>query len=199
MPPIGSVPYITAWSGEQAPRMPVITKGRGIGYADERPYDRDSEGVLWTRTPSLPGKGRPEYGRVHTLRQRRAMGELLCQVCARPADRTADGVLWLSGEDAREAASWSGDLVTAHPPLCVPCAMRSVASCPHLRKRFVMLRVSAYSPAGVRGALYRPGHPAPVAVDATGVAFGDPRIHWVRAGQLLMRLSKFTIVEPNLV
>ncbi|MFJ5223649.1 hypothetical protein [Streptomyces sp. NPDC088400] len=57
------------------------------------------------------------------------------------------------------------------------------------------LRVRAFGLAGVRGALYQPGYPSPVAVDATGVAFDDPRIHWVRAGQLIMRLHEFTITD----
>ncbi|MFE1959600.1 hypothetical protein [Streptomyces sp. NPDC059479] len=193
------VPYITAWSAERAPAVRVVAKGRGIGYADERPYDRDTDGVLWTRAPSLPGKGRPQFGRVHVLRQRRAMGELLCQICAGPADRNADGVLWLLGEDPDDRRSWPSDLTTTHPPLCLPCASTSVRVCPHLRKRCVALRVTDFGLAGVQGALYGPGYPAPVLVDAAGVAFGDPRIHWVRAGQLIMRLLEFTVIDLEAV
>ncbi|WP_030746653.1 hypothetical protein [Streptomyces sp. NRRL F-5135] len=193
--PAAEVPYIAKWSAEQAPRMRVVTKGRGIGYADERPYGRDTDGVLWTRAPSQPGKGRPEFGKVHALRQRRAMLELLCQVCGRPADRTADGVLWLVSEDLHAMAPPPLDLTTTHPPLCVPCALRSVRACPHLRSRYVALRARTFAPAGVQGALHRPGHPSPTAVKATGVAFGDPLIHWVRAGQLIMRLREFTVVD----
>lgn len=189
------VPYIAERSAERAPRPRVVAKGRGIGYVDERPYDRDTNGVLWTRTPSLPGKGRPEFGKVHPLRQRRAMGELLCQVCARPADRDPSGVLWLLGENPDDPGSWPADLTTTHPPLCVACAHVSVRACPHLREQFVALRVRAFGLAGVRGALYRPGLPYPVAVDAVGITFDDPLIHWVRAGQLIMRLREFTIID----
>ncbi|MFE3741594.1 hypothetical protein [Streptomyces sp. NPDC059134] len=57
------------------------------------------------------------------------------------------------------------------------------------------LRVRSFGPMGVRGSLYRPGYPFPVLVDAAGVAFDDPRIHWVRAGQLVMRLREFTVVD----
>ncbi|MFJ2111904.1 hypothetical protein ACIOEX_08320 [Streptomyces sp. NPDC087850] len=191
----GQVPYIAKWSAEQPPDLRIVAKGQGIGYADERPYDRDTDGVLWTRVPSLPGKGRPEFGRVHALRQLRAMRELLCQVCGHPAHRSADGVLWLLGEDSGDADFWTTDLTTAHPPLCMPCALTSLRACPHLRERYTALRVRAFAPAGVQGALYRPGHPSPVAVDAAGVAFGDPRIRWVCAGQLIMRLSEFTVVD----
>ncbi|MFD7893462.1 hypothetical protein [Streptomyces sp. NPDC059743] len=175
--------------------MRVVARGRGIGYADERPYDRDTDGVLWTRVPSLPGKGRPEFGKVHALRQRRAMSELLCQICARPADRNAEGVLWIMGEDPDHPGSWPADLTTTHPPLCAPCALNSVRACPHLRSQYAVLRVRTCTPAGVQGALYRPGYPDPVPVDATGVSFDDPLIHWVRAGQLVMRLHDYTVTD----
>jgi hypothetical protein len=87
------VPYVTAWSSERSARPHVITRGGGIGYADESPFDRDSDGVLWAREGVSPGRGKPEFGRVHLWRQRRAMRRLLCQVCGRDADRDADGVL----------------------------------------------------------------------------------------------------------
>ncbi|RDG38943.1 hypothetical protein [Streptomyces corynorhini] len=190
------MPYITRWSAEKTPALHVVaTRAGRIGYADERPYDRDSDGVLWTRVPSLPGKGRPEFGSVHALRQQRAMRELLCQVCGRAADRDADGALWLLGEDADDPAFRAADITTTHPPLCLPCALKSVRACPHLRGRYVAVRARRCELAGVRGALYRPGFPAPIAVGVTGVAFGDPRIPWVRAGQLVMRLREFTVTS----
>ncbi|WP_328916742.1 MULTISPECIES: hypothetical protein [unclassified Streptomyces] len=189
------VPYIAQWSGEvrPGPRVVARRRGAGIGYADEKPYDRDSDSVLWARVPSMPGRGRPEYGQVHALRQRRAMGELLCQVCGGPADRDGDGVLWLLGEDPADPASWPSDLLTTHPPLCVPCAAASVRACPHLRGQYAVLRVRRFALAGVRGVLYAPGRPEPLTVDTVGVAFDDPRIAWVRAGQLIMRLHDFTL------
>ncbi|MFD9812934.1 hypothetical protein [Streptomyces sp. NPDC059080] len=58
------------------------------------------------------------------------------------------------------------------------------------------LRVRAFRPVGVRGALYRPGLPAPIPVGAVGVAYDDPAIRWVRAGQLIMRLDGVDIVRP---
>jgi len=98
-------------------------------------------------------------------------------------------VLWVLGEPPDEGE------VTTHPPLCLPCAEKSVQACPHLRRQYVALRVRSFAIAGVRGALYNPGYPAPVAVDAVGLGFGDPRIPWVKAGQLIMRLGGFTTVE----
>lgn len=197
LPSADRVPYITKWSAEQGSGMRVIRRRRGIGYADERPRDRDERGVLWTRVPSLPGQGRPEFGRVHARRQRRAMTRLLCQVCGGPAGRDDRGVLWLIGEDPGDLASWPDPLLTLHPPVCAPCAGRSVRICPHLRAGYAVLRVRAFDLAGVRGALYRPGNPDPVAVDAVGVAFDDPLIRWVKAGQLIMRLQDFTVTGPG--
>lgn len=154
------VPYITRWSAERAPQARVVQWRRGIGYADERPWDRDERGVLWTRVPSLPGQGRPEFGQVHARRQRRAMTKLLCQVCGQPVGRDAGGILWLTGESPADQAPRSDPLLTVHPPVCAGCAVRSVRACPHLRAGYALLRVPAFEPIGVRGALYRPGSPA---------------------------------------
>jgi hypothetical protein len=191
------VPYITRWSGEKDATMPVVLrrKGPGIAYADERAYDRDRHGVLWTRTPSQPGKGRPEFGKVHALRQRLAMGGLRCQICRMPADRSADGVLWLLDADPDDPGLWSGDERTAHPPVCMPCAVRSTSACPHLRRACTVVRVSAFALSGVRGALYRPGRRAPEPVDVAFLRFGDPLMSWMRAGQLVMHLREFTVID----
>jgi hypothetical protein len=188
----GRVPYITKWSGEQALPVRVVRTGAGIAYADEVPWDRDERGVLWTRTAWRPGRGRPEFGRVHTTRQRRAMTRLLCQVCGGPADRTSGGVLWLLGEDPADPGSWPDPLLTGHPPVCAPCAVRAVRACPHLRGQYAVLRVRASEPAGVRGALYQPGWPGPV---VAGIGFGDPRISWVKAGQFITRLHEFSVTD----
>ncbi|MYY11031.1 hypothetical protein GT204_19490 [Streptomyces sp. SID4919] len=183
------VPYLTAWSSERTQRPPVIVRGAGIGYADESPYGRDGDGVLWMRESVSPGRGRPEFGRVHLLRQRRAMRRLLCQVCGRSADRDGNGVLWLLGEhDAAE-------LTTTHPPLCVPCAAQSVRSCPYLRNGCTALRARTCTPIGVHGMVYRPGFPFPLAETDGGVLYGDQRIPWTRAAQLIVRLSEVTVVE----
>jgi hypothetical protein len=100
------VPYVTEWSEEQKPPFVVVERpGMGIAYADESLVDRDSNGVLWFRMASRPGIGRPVFGKVHPLRQRRAMRRLLCQVCAGPADRTDDGVLWLMRDCERSRNS----------------------------------------------------------------------------------------------
>ncbi|SDC27287.1 hypothetical protein [Actinokineospora iranica] len=68
------VPYVTTWSGEDWVRFPRVVErrgGMGIGYADEILADRDSKGVLWDRVTGKRGQGRPEFAKVHPLRQRR--------------------------------------------------------------------------------------------------------------------------------
>jgi hypothetical protein len=191
------VPYITRWTDEQSPQVCVVERSGGIGYADELPWDRDEIGVLWTRVRWRPGRGRPQFGQVHATRQRRAMTRLLCQVCGQPADRDADGLLWLVGEDPGDPGSWPVPLLTAHPPVCAECAVQAVQACPHLRARYAALRVREFEVAGVRGALYQPGWSGPAVVGVAGVAFDDPRIGWVKAGQLIVRLREFSVTTLN--
>ena len=116
-------PYVTAWSGEKDPPYAVVERpGGGIAYLDESFTDRDRNGVLWFRTPFQQGQGRPEFGRVHPLRQRRTMLRLLCQVCAGPADRTDDGVLWLLQDHQEDwdimAGGYGRDRTADLPGLC---------------------------------------------------------------------------------
>jgi hypothetical protein len=123
------------------------------------------------------------------------MTGLLCQVCGGPADRNAEGVLWLVGDDPNDPEYEGEDFLTTHPPVCMPCARKSVTACPHLRKQFSVLRVRGFEKAGVRGALYVPAWPKPILTDAASVSYTDTRINWIRAGQLIMRLRDYTIVD----
>ncbi|MEU3279102.1 hypothetical protein [Streptomyces antibioticus] len=77
------VPYVTAWSAatHRTPTVVLHTTGQGIGYADEAPYDRDMDGVLWIRQAIAPGAGRALLPTVHSLRQRQAISRMSCQVC----------------------------------------------------------------------------------------------------------------------
>ncbi|GAA3881443.1 hypothetical protein [Streptomyces sedi] len=190
-----TVPYITQWTGERSVRTEVVARRGRLAYADERSYDRDTGGVLWRRAPSTPGKGKPKFGAVHPLRQRVALAGLLCQVCGSPADRNEDGVLWLMGEASDNPGDWPQGLETAHPPVCLPCATLSVRACPHLRARFVALRVRAWSLVGVQGALYQPSYNGPVLTGGTSIAFDDPDIDWIIASQLIASLDRFTFTD----
>jgi len=188
----GVVPFITRWTGEARTASPVVARDRrGIRYADERSYDR-VDGVLWTRIPSQPGKGKPDFGQVHSLRQRLAMARSQCQICGGPADRDPDGTLWLvdAQSDALRATHR-----TIHPPVCEPCAHRSVRACPHLRKAWTALRVRSVTPWGVMGAYYVSYQSELLVADAGTYAFTDPRLPWVRASQLRVELRDFTVVH----
>jgi hypothetical protein len=187
------VPYITEWSSEHYPSVPVVARGRwGIGYARERRGDRDHRGVLWTRITTAPGNGRPLFRRVHPLRQRRAMRQLLCQICGGPADRNEQGVLWLLGEADK---GWTGSEVTGQPPVCLPCALVASRACPHLRGNALALRVRHAPIEGVSGILYRPGPNGPVRLGPATLPYTDPRTRRLQAFQLMRGLYDCTVVD----
>jgi hypothetical protein len=176
-------PYVTPWTKEQERPFAIIQRGPGIGYADETLGDRDSQGILWTRTPLCPREGRPEFNRVHPARQRRAMRRLLCQVCAGPADHTDDGVLWILKDHRDDWPTWPDGMAVTEPPICIPCARLSAKVCPALRRGAALVRARFYPLVGVRGTLYR-GGARPVRVEETTVAFTDPDIRWILAANL---------------
>jgi hypothetical protein len=198
LPAVGSggvVPYIARWNAEDAPPTMVIERaGLGVAFADELPADRDRDGVLWARALSLPGQGQPHFKEVHPLRQQQAMRRLLCQVCAEPADRTEQGVLWLLLDYRQDWPGWPEDMANTGPPLCLPCARASVRVCPGLRKGFVAIRAHSQV-AGVYGARYRAGRSRPIVVADEIVTYDDPAIRWIVAAQLVRSLHGCTIVD----
>jgi hypothetical protein len=65
-------PYVVRWSEERdLPTALVESRSGGIAYVDEVLTDRDDRGVLWNQVSSKPRQGRPMFGKVHPLRQRR--------------------------------------------------------------------------------------------------------------------------------
>ncbi|WP_198358389.1 hypothetical protein [Streptomyces fildesensis] len=192
------VPYMAAWSAEQRIVRTLLCGKGGIVYADEQPHDRDSRGALWIGTTLGQGRGRPEFARTHAQRQRRCMRALLCQVCGGLADRSEQGVLWLVEDDEgrAEEANWPEDLVTVHPPICVPCAHQSLRLCPHLAERgSVAVRVRESAVEGVYGQLYRSSRHSPVQVRQDTVFYDSPEIRWVLAAQLTRTLRGCTVVD----
>ena len=190
------VPYITLWSAEQTCSPRVVLTEKGIGFRREKPSDRDAHGILWRRITSKPGQGRPNLKSVHFTRQRRAMGGLLCQVCAKPTreDATSDGVLFLLNAQEYQSDPWPAPIETGQPPLCAPCAREAVNACPHLRNRWVAVRGTP-RPYGVSGVLYLPGRQAPHLHGVHTVPYGDRLTAWVEASQLVIRLEKYKVVE----
>lgn len=191
-----TVPYITSWSTERALPATVIPHSLfGIAYADETIGDRDENGVLWTRTSSRPGHGRPQFGKVHSMRQRRAMRHLLCQVCGEPADRADDGVLWLLQDHRGDWPRWPENMAATEPPICLSCTRVSRRACPALRRGYVSVRVGHSPLNGVYGARYLWGEPLPEPVEDAIVAFDDPMVRWIRAAQLVRELRHCAIVN----
>jgi hypothetical protein len=190
------VPYIVSWSDEKnMPTVVVEHPWAGIAYADETLADRDERGVLWTRIASRPGKGRPLFGEIHSLRQRKVMRRLLCGICGGQPDRNDQGVLWLLRDFRDDWPNWPEHMASREPPVCLPCAHQSVQLCPSLRKGYVAVRVGHSEVSGVYGIRYRAGKPFPVTVDDAIVTFDDPDIHWTRAHQLVRELLECTIVD----
>ncbi|OLF11260.1 hypothetical protein BLA60_14555 [Actinophytocola xinjiangensis] len=191
-PPFVS-PYITSWSEEVDPPCRLVEiPGRGIAYADETVTDRDQRGVLWLRTPYRPGIGRPVFGKVHPLRQRRAMSRLLCQVCGGSADHDDNGVLWLARDWRDDWPDWPNGMGENEPPVCLPCVRLSMRLCPALRRGAVAFRARRFPVAGIRGAQYAAG---PRFVGDVTVALDDPTIPWIRAANLVRRVSDCTILD----
>ncbi|ALG12479.1 hypothetical protein [Kibdelosporangium phytohabitans] len=193
-----TVPYVTAWSAEQDLSGELIYHSSGrIGYADETAMDRDAHGILWVRAESRPGESRPDFGEVNSLRQRRAMRRLLCQVCGGPADRNIDGVLWLLPDFREDWPGWPDAMANAEPPICARCVRLSVRLCPKLRRGAAVIRVRECPVAGVRGKLYMrdKGEIVPVKNDA--FAFDDPMIRWVQAYGLVRQLRGCTLLAPG--
>jgi hypothetical protein len=190
------VPYVTSWSEEKKVRAKVVERpGIGIAFAEETVYDRDREGVLWASKTLRHGKGRPEFGVVHGLRQRHAMRRLLCQVCAQPADRNEDGALWLLPGYYQEAEGWPENYDLAEPPICLPCVPIATQRCPALRKGYLGIRARNAPICGVRGLVYQPGPPGPALVGEYLVRYDHPTIHWTLADQLLRTLHNCTPVN----
>lgn len=192
------VPYVTRWSTEQDSPFRIVGRcGPGIAYADEMLADRDIHGVLWHRAYSRPHQGKPEFGNVHPLRQRRAMQRLLCQVCGGPADRTDEGVLWLLPDHREDWVGWPEGMGNVEPPICLPCVRTSLRLCPRLRCGAAAIRVREYPIVGVRGVLYASGIAAPIAVREAVVGFDDPAIKWVRAVGLVRQMRGCTVVSVD--
>jgi hypothetical protein len=189
------VPYIGAWTGEaNCPTQVVRRPHNGIGYTDETMLDRDQWGVLWTRIGSRVGVGNPLFKKLHPVRQRRAMRRLLCQVCARPADHTEEGSLWLVPADDRH--SGLEGMTTIQPPLCVGCARISVRMCPALRVGATAVRAQSRV-LGVNGVVFEPAGPYRLSVTDRGevIPYDDPEIVWVQAVLLARSLYDTAVVD----
>ncbi|WP_158812900.1 hypothetical protein [Streptomyces rimosus] len=195
-----TVSYVTPWAGERnISRDHLLLDNGGLRYSDEHSEDRDPRGGLWERWDGTYGDGAPQFGPFNSERQHTAMEHLLCQVCARPADRTTKGYLFL--EPGRATVSKLEGSRTVQPPLCLPCALIARAQCPRLRN-YVALRARKPSVWGLYGTAYvscprlaqRPT--SSLAVDREcSVAYGTPELPYVLGNQLVREYRRVTIVN----
>ncbi|GAA4071667.1 hypothetical protein [Streptomyces hundungensis] len=193
-----TVPYITSWSSEQmtmpAVRVSADKYGAQLAFQDENPMDRDQHGVIWVRQGLGRGRGRAHFPLVHAYRQRRAMFDLLCQVCGGSTlDESFNRQLYVMNS-ADGSPIDEGELTTA-PPVCTGCAPEAVVSCPRLADKFVAAWVeSAYS-WGVAGILYDPRTLQPVTGEVIRVPFTDVRVRWMIATRSVSALCGVTAVN----
>ena len=188
------VPYITAYSDELAPHPLAFlahteaTDGARLSYADPIPQDWQL-GVLWARQ-GIHRRGRPEWKVVNTIRQRRCMLHLLCQVCGQPAADPVDGrISWVLADDPSDTSAGAG--YTNAPPTCARCIPEAIASCPRLRRGAAVYSVGSAEPYGIIGDVLRPSQRRPVEQERNVVISLDSfhRLEYALAKQLLVVLE----------
>ncbi|MFJ7901929.1 hypothetical protein ACIQ6V_15810 [Streptomyces sp. NPDC096198] len=193
-----TVPFITTWDAEEM-TMPALAVrwgpyGARLAYQDSTPMDWDHHGVLWVRQGLARGKGKALMAQVHAFRQRRAMFDLLCQVCGgctleEDFDRQLYVMNSANGQPINERER------TTAPPVCTGCAPEAVTSCPRLINRYVAAWVEAARPWGVSGILHDPKTLLPVTEDLVEIPFSDVRSRWIVALRAVYELSGVTAVD----
>ncbi|MGW6145493.1 hypothetical protein [Streptomyces sp. NPDC055140] len=168
-----------------------------VYYADERPKDRDSDGVLWERWGGSP-TGPVQMAQHHPARQREVMeASPKCGVCEGEPDRDERGVLWLLHVDAetRATLTFPRDIATATPAVCRTDAFRALDACHVLQRGFIAVRVRQAKIIGVRGTVYSPTEPP--LLDQV-VRLEEDAIHRVVARHLMRELRDVTLDETTL-
>jgi hypothetical protein len=195
------VPYVAAWTGEQNglfSQLIIRADGRGLGYEDERPEERDTHGVLWARMTG-ERQGLPLFGVADPRRQREVMEQMLCQVCGGPSSRTSKGRLFLmpAPDEPLPPVEHEG-AITGEGPVCLTCAAVAVDQCWSLKQHgAIAVRARKTARFGAYGSLYHPdasGRLILVSDDVT-VAHGREDIVWLVAAKLLVELRRCTVVD----
>ncbi|WP_344319253.1 hypothetical protein [Streptomyces yatensis] len=173
--------------------------GTEIGYADEYGLADRWSGALWIRVPVRPGTGAPLLGRVHALRQRQAINQLLCGGCGQPTagGRPDQRHLFLVASATRQAVV-EGEKTTT-PPVCDGCALETVLEGPPPRTGYVAALVEHTSARGVVGIVYSPDTLEPLPGDNghkfSFVAYDDPRLRWTLACREVVSMHGCTAVD----
>ena len=168
-----------------------------VYYADERPGDRDIDGILWERWGGVPS-GPVAMAHHHPARQREVMDAgPKCGICGGEPDRDERGVLWLLHVDAdtRATLTFPGDITTATPAVCRTDAFRALEACEVLQEGFIAVRVQEAEVVGVRGTVYSATEP-PLLEQV--VRLDDDAIHRVVARQLMRQLRDAELDETTL-
>jgi hypothetical protein len=190
------VPYVTAHDGEDilyhlalAPHREA-TDGQRLSYIDAVPTDW-MFGVLWHRH-GVSRAGAPEWKRVNTIRQRRCMRHLLCQVCGQSAVDDAGRIWWVMAEEPGLTAA--GEPFTNAPPTCPTCIPEARMLCPRLRKTAQVYTASSAEPYGVVADVHRPVGRRLLVVEQTAELPLDAfhRLEYALAKQLLVTLDGLT-------
>lgn len=175
------VPYTTLWSSEDETDFEVrLLKLDGV----KRPF--------LCHTVDSPGVGRPHLGKSHTSRQVEVVRERLCQCCHQPLPRPAWAFTYGLQHDRKP-------VVTDGHPMCEPCALLALASCPALRARQAsgMLRVwltTGWSPMpSVLGIIEAQD---PIAQKVNAVLAKNLHRHPFIHGGVRLRLEDFRLVPP---
>ncbi len=184
------VPYVTAWSEEAVPQPLAFqysaeTRGLRLTYTDPQPGDW-VYGVLRARHALAPGRGRPEWRLVNTLRQWRCMDRHLCQVCGESATDPESGRVWW----VLTEAPGTGTGFTNAPPTCKSCIPDAVAMCPRLQKSAAVYTVADCEPFAVLGDVFEFGTGGALMVERGAMVELDAfrRLAQVLAQQLVVTL-----------
>ncbi|WP_073772710.1 hypothetical protein [Streptomyces sp. MJM1172] len=204
------IPYVAAYSNELGPaeselclEWPANGKPPHLAYQHPRPDDRDSHGNLWVRMtrPGAEELGAVRFDSMDPLRQRRCMEELLCQVCAEPAERE-HGTLFIEWQHENEPPMRPNRITTDMPPVCPTCLPLSLRYCRYLRdeKSVTLLLVRKSVLCGVSGTLYRVDPSLtqwiPSGADAYS-SFNKPRFPGMLAQRMYRRLHGVTVLSMD--
>jgi hypothetical protein len=178
-----TIPYVIAYSNEIVTDQIWFERSPGGGerLSYQPPGDddwfgfggvrRQGSGLLRARVLDLRDqppevRGHERMRKLNTLRQWRAMDELLCQVCARPAVDLKTGTWpWLLVRTVFERTGPTSGRTNA-PPCCWSCIPKALEECAMLRDEPVMVcTASNVTSVGVLADIYQPmpitGQPKP--------------------------------------
>lgn len=113
-----SVPWLVAWSGEQAFELQ-----KSVLFP----------GMIELSQAERPGEGVPIFGAVHVNRQRRGLAQHLCHVCGQPTP-ARDRWIFPAASGGMVTMAEGGERYGGNvPPVHEACARRARRQCPHLK------------------------------------------------------------------